>query len=129
MKPGIIHREDGSVAVPSAWLADGWWTRLRGLLFRAPLRVEGPEGLLIRPCASVHTMWMRYPLDVLFLDRAGQVCGWRSSVKPWRTVGCRGAFATLELRAGALASIHPRMGETWRWQSDAEPAVSGGEEL
>lgn len=113
----MILREDGSVAVPLAWRADRWWTRLRGLLFRAPLDAGGGEGLLITPCASVHTLGMRYPLDLVFLDRAQRVVGWRQGVAPWRMAACRQATSTLELNAGALAAIQPRLGEHWRWQA------------
>lgn len=119
MKRGALIREDGSLAVPLAWRADRWWTRLRGLLFRAPLDRGGAEGLLITPCASVHTIGMRYPLDLVFLDRGQRVVGWKADVAPWRMAACRHAASTLELHAGALETLQPRLGEHWQWQPSA----------
>lgn len=116
MKPGCIVRGDGSIVIPAAWLADRWWTRLRGLLLRKPLDAVAPEALLIKPCASVHTFGMAYPLDLVFLNREGQVCGWKQGIKPWRVAACRQAEATLELHAGTLERLQPRLGEPWRWQ-------------
>lgn len=116
MKRGALVREDGSIAVPLAWRADRAWTRLRGLLLRKPLRRDGAEALLITPCGSVHTLGMRYPLDLVFLDRDSRVCGWKTDLAPWRMAACRRAKTTVELHAGALAGLRPRLGELWQWQ-------------
>ncbi|ADV28901.1 protein of unknown function DUF192 [Pseudoxanthomonas suwonensis 11-1] len=121
MRPGSIRRE-GAPPIPRAWAADRWWSRLRGLLARPPLAADGSEALLIRPCASVHTVGMAYPLDLVFLDREGRVLEWREQVAPWRAAACRGAAATVELHGGALARLRPCAGERWRW----EPAAVAG---
>jgi len=116
VKIGTIHR-DGEPLVPQAWLANRPWSRLRGLLLRAPLRGEAMQALWLRPCGSVHTIGMRYPLDIVFLDRAGQVLDWCESLRPWRARGCRGAFHTVELAPGGIAALAPNRGETWQWQA------------
>lgn len=59
-----------------------FWRRLRGLMFRAELPAE--SGLLIAPCRSVHTMHMRFPIDVIFLDKAWCVVGLAPELAPWR---------------------------------------------
>ena len=116
MRCGRISRVDAP-QVPRAWRAERWWQRLRGLLFRPALSADGSEALVIEPCASVHTIGMAYPLDLVFLDRDGRVCGWRERLMPWRFAGCRGARSTVELHGGALARLNPRMGEAWTWQA------------
>lgn len=91
-----------------------WYQRARGLLLRAPL--QPGQGLLIEPCASVHTCFMGYALDLVFLDRAQRVLGWRENLPPWRAAGLRGAHATLELPAGSLAPLGLKVGQALHWQ-------------
>lgn len=122
MRQGVIQR-DGAAHIGQVWMADTMWLRARGLLARAPLSLEQPQGLWIAPCASVHTFGMRYALDLAFVDRAGVVVGLRENLRPWRMAGCRRAMATVEFAAGAFQSIRPRLGECWTWQmSSAWPA-------
>ncbi|MFG0267935.1 MAG: DUF192 domain-containing protein [Rhodopirellula sp. JB055] len=65
-------------------MAETFWQRLRGLQFSRPL--EPGSGLLLRNCSSVHTMWMRFPLDLFFLNEDWEVLEVRRDVKPWRVV-------------------------------------------
>ncbi len=82
-------------------LADRAPARLRGLLGRGAL-AEG-EGILLRPAGSVHTVLMRFPIDVVFLDRDLTVLDVVPSLAPWRASGRRGAKAVVELGAGEAA--------------------------
>jgi uncharacterized membrane protein (UPF0127 family) len=60
------------------------------------------RGLLLVPCPSVHTFFMRFALDVALLDRQGQVLAVRRGVRPWRVVlPVAGSYATLEVAAGS----------------------------
>jgi uncharacterized membrane protein (UPF0127 family) len=100
------------VLVEELALALGPWTRLRGLLGQPPLR--SGQGLLLRPCRGVHTCFMRYAIDALFLDEAGVVVELARGLRPWRlspVVG--GALATLELCAGAATAT--RRGDQLRF--------------
>lgn len=90
-------------------LADGFFSRLRGLLF-APALQPG-QSLLIRPCAAVHTAFMTYPIDVVFLDRAGKIRRIVPRLKPWRAAAFPGAYQTLELAAGEAARLGLRAGQ------------------
>jgi uncharacterized membrane protein (UPF0127 family) len=63
-------------------------------------RDRAGEGLLIPRCSSVHTFWMRFPLDLAFLDERGEVLEERLSVPPRRLHSHRAAKAVLELPAG-----------------------------
>lgn len=84
-------------------LAATWWTRAVGLL--ATPSLDDPSGLWIEPCNSVHTMGMRYPIDLVFVRSDGTVAKVVSRVGPWRLAGCRGARSTLELRAGLASEL------------------------
>ena len=96
-----LTRVDGEVVCERCTLADSPVARMRGLLGRDGL--EQGEGLLLRPASSVHTWFMRFPIDVVFLDRELVVVGIANEVEPWRAAGRRGAKAALELPAGEAA--------------------------
>lgn len=72
--------------------------RMQGLLAHPPLQ-QG-QGLWIEPCNSVHTCFMRYPIDVVFLDRQGRVVQIDAHVRPWGMRTRWRARAALELVAG-----------------------------
>ena len=93
-----LRRVDGEVVCERCTLADSPLTRMRGLLGRDGLGAG--EGLLLRPASSVHTFFMRFPIDVVFLDRALVVLGIHDEVDPWHTASRKGAKAVLELPAG-----------------------------
>ena len=72
--------------------------RMKGLLGRAGL--GRGEGLLLRPASSIHTAFMRFPIDAVFLNKELVVVGITAGLPPWRAAGCRGARAVLELPEG-----------------------------
>jgi len=80
-------------------LADGFGSRLRGLLFTDP--PPPAFGLLISPCNSVHMLGMRYPIEAVFLSEKWQVLKISSTLHPWKSVAsCRKAHAVLEWAPG-----------------------------
>jgi uncharacterized membrane protein (UPF0127 family) len=87
--------------------AHGLVGRTRGLMFRKSL-AEG-EGLDIRPCGSIHMMFMRFPIDAVFYDREFRVTKVASNVKPWTGMafGGKGAHGVIELPAGAAVDVKP----------------------
>ncbi len=93
-----LAREDGRVVCEHLLVATRPLTRMRGLLGRTSL--PAGEGILLRPAGSVHTFFMRFPIDVVFLDRDEVVVGIEPSLPPWKTAGRRGAKAVVELAAG-----------------------------
>jgi uncharacterized membrane protein (UPF0127 family) len=96
MQPMLVA--GGRVVCPELSVADTAPSRMKGLLGRRSL--DAGEGLLLRPAGSVHTAFMRFPIDVVFLDGDLEVLEVRDSVPPWRAVARRGAKAVLELPAG-----------------------------
>ncbi len=96
-----LRRTDGRVICERCTLADHAPSRLKGLLGRDSL--PSGEGILLRPAGSVHTWLMRFPIDVVFLDRELTVLDVVPGLVPWRAAGKRGAKAVLELPAGEAA--------------------------
>jgi uncharacterized membrane protein (UPF0127 family) len=89
---------DGSTICESCVVADRMLPRMKGLLGRRELATG--EGMLIRPTSSIHTFFMRFPIDAVFLSRDGEVLKVAKSVGAWRARFCRGAHSVLELPAG-----------------------------
>ena len=92
---------DGSVICESCIVADRMLPRMKGLLGRREL--ASGEGMLIRPTSSIHTFFMRFPIDAVFLSRDGEVLKVKPNVGAWRARFCRGAHSVLELPAGEAA--------------------------
>ena len=93
---------DGTLVCPSCEVADSFARRFRGLMLRTELPAGG--GLLIRPTGSVHTCFMRFPIDIVFLDRDLRVVKIAEAVRPWRMAAARRARAVLELPAGEASA-------------------------
>ena len=90
-------------------LADSAWTRLRGLIGRA--RLEPGGGLMLRPASSIHTSFMRFPIDAVLVDRDMRVVGVEPRLRPWRWASRRRARAVLELSAGESERRGVQVGE------------------
>jgi len=90
-------------------VADRALPRMRGLLGRRAL--PSSEGLLLRPAHSIHTAFMRFPIDVIFLDGELRVIGLAQRLKPWRTASVRRASMALELSAGESACRELALGD------------------
>jgi hypothetical protein len=98
----IGHATRGTAVCERCLVADRPWTRLRGLLGRRAL--SAGEGILIQPTWSIHTWFMRFPIDAVFLDRDMRVLDVRAGLPAWRIAARRGAHAVLELAAGEAAA-------------------------
>ncbi len=115
--PGSSERTlataDGTVVCPRCRIAKDPWTRMRGLLGRRQL--DDGEGILLRPASSVHTWFMRFPIDVVFLDRDLSVLRVVPRLRPWHAAGRRGAAAVLELAAGECVARGLGVGDRLDW--------------
>ena len=113
-----LERSDGAVVADHVELADTLWSRFMGLMFRSEL--PSGHGLLIRPCSSIHMFFMRFPLDVVFIDADGRVLRVLDSIRPWRaSMPVRGAKAAIELPAGSAARAGVVPGVVLRMVEDA----------
>lgn len=104
-----------SVAV-DAIRAESFLARGRGLMFRREF-VEG-DGLVIDPCSSIHMFFMRFPIDVLYMDRNNRVVRVQQAIKPWRMgpLWTRGAKYVIELPAGTIARTSTCVGDQIAYQ-------------
>ena len=93
-----LRREDGRIVTERVKLADTWPRRMAGLLGRSS--VGHDEGVVLRPAFSIHTFFMRFPIDAVFLDYDLVVLRIASPLRPFRTASCRGAREVVEIRAG-----------------------------
>jgi uncharacterized protein len=84
-------------------------SRRRGLLGRESLAAT--EGLLLSPCKAVHTVGMRFPIDVIFIDRDGRAVRIVRSLAPWRMAMSARAKAVIELAAGQAAAADIQVGD------------------
>ena len=97
-KTASLQRQDGRVVCEHLLVAARPLRRMRGLLGRRGL-ADG-EGILLRPAGSIHTLFMRFAIDAVFLDRDLVVVGIEPSLEPWRTASRRGAKVVVELASG-----------------------------
>ena len=120
-----LERQDGSTVCERCLLAETPLTRMRGLLGRSSFPVG--EGLLLRPAASIHTAFMRFAIDVVFLDSNDRVVKVVGSLPPWRMAACKGARAALELPPGEAARNGIAAGmsltQVWRTAGAQRPRV------
>jgi uncharacterized membrane protein (UPF0127 family) len=91
-------------------VADGFWTRMKGLLGSKPL-AEG-EALLIVPCNSIHSHFMSFPIDAVFGNKELKVVAIHREMAPWRFGKIhRGAHFVIELPAGTVAATGTQKGD------------------
>jgi uncharacterized membrane protein (UPF0127 family) len=96
-------------------IATSFAARSQGLLGRAGLKPD--TGLLIDPCSSIHMWFMRFPIDVIFLDKKNRVVGLKANVKPWGMAWSWRGVKTLELPVGAIASTRTQLGDIVAFQT------------
>ena len=118
-----LERQDGSTVCGRCLLAETPLTRLKGLLGRSEL--ERGEGLLLRPASSIHTFFMRFPIDAVWVDHNMTVLKVSPELRTWRTAACRGAKGVVELPAGEAERRRLRAGDrlVLTTQPAAEPSA------
>jgi uncharacterized protein len=106
----VINRTRGTVLATRLEVADSGPKRSKGLLGRDGL--GRGEGIWIVPCESVHTFFMRFAIDLVYLDRKNQVKKIRKAVGPWRVSACLTAHSVIELPAGIIQTTLTQCGDT-----------------
>ena len=126
MKTVSLKTVEGQVVCERCLVADSPWPRMRGLLGRRGL--ESGEGLLLKPAGSVHTFFMRFSIDIVFLSREGDVLKVARALPAWRLAGARRAKAALELGADEAErrgiSLGTRLDLSVLAGSDSGPAAN-----
>ena len=105
----VSNQTRGRVLADRADIADTSAKRRTGLLKHS--RLEPGEGLWIAPCEGVHTFGMKFPIDVLFLDRKRRVVKVRGGMPRWRMSACLRAHSVLELPSGTAAASETQAGD------------------
>ena len=98
-----------TVLADAAEVADTSAKRRTGLLKHS--RLEPGDGLWILPCESVHTFFMKFPIDLVYLDKRRKVRKVRHAVPAWRLSACLTAHSVLELPAGTAEQTETAVGD------------------
>lgn len=100
---------EGKVLIPKCYLANDFFSRFRGLMGRRGL--PGDEAILFPRCDSIHTFFMRFPIDVLLVSKEGVVVEVRESLRPWRMLlPKRGVKHVVELAPSRSRELGIRVG-------------------
>jgi uncharacterized membrane protein (UPF0127 family) len=105
----LMNARTGSVVADAVEIALTRNTRRKGLLGRSSLAPF--SALVLAPCAAVHTMFMRFAIDVIFVDGDGRAVRVVPRLAPWRAAMKTFAHAVIELPAGTLASRDVAIGD------------------
>lgn len=98
----LFNKSNKNVIVKKLSVADGFWSRMKGLMWKKDLAED--EGLLLVPCNSVHSMFMRFPIDLLFLDRELKIIRIIERFKPWKATPIfRDCHQVVEIKAGVAS--------------------------
>lgn len=100
--------------LPKLAVADNFIERSQGLLFTSELSINA--GLLITHCNSIHMFFMRYAIDVIYLNKQACIVKVIENLKPWRMSFAPKADTVVELSQGALCQMDYKMGDTLSWQ-------------
>ena len=123
--PRVLNATKGTVVAEHVGLARSFWSRFRGLMLRPAL--DADAGLLIEPGGSIHTAFMRFPIDAVFLSKEHEVVKVAPAVKPWRTTLSRG-HSVLELPAGRAAGAGIDPGDRLLVEESEQKQTSAGPE-
>ena len=122
----LLRVEDNAVVCTNCEIAQRPRQRMQGLLGRKQLEPGG--GLLLRPAPSIHTFFMRFPIDVLFLDWDLNVLRVAPNVRPFRIASFREARTVIELRAGEIERLRIEPGQRLELVgAESEAAAADGE--
>ncbi|MBF0499526.1 MAG: DUF192 domain-containing protein [Candidatus Riflebacteria bacterium] len=122
----VTRESDGISLAGRVGIADSFWTRFRGLMLRETL--PPGEGLMIEGCTSIHMMFMRFPIDALFLDSSNTAVGLYQSLRPWTGISGwhRNASRVLELPAETLHRFSVAVGDRFHLEEVHEDSAQKG---
>lgn len=103
-----VNKEN--VVLENVKLANSFLEKLKGLMGRKKLNKS--EGLMLLSCNSIHTCFMRFPIDVVFLNMDHEVIAMKEGVKPWRMVNfVKKAYITVEMAEGTIVYKKVEVGD------------------
>jgi uncharacterized membrane protein (UPF0127 family) len=119
----LINARTNQIVATDIEIADTSETRRKGLLGRESL--DPAAALILVPCFSVHTAFMQFPIDLLFVDRDGEVVRVVRNLEPWRIAASWAAHAVVELAAGVIGLDDVRVGDRLYLSAEHAPARAG----
>lgn len=106
----VMNASKNIVLVDNCRTADTFISRFLGLMGKPCLPSD--SGLVITPCNSIHMFFMRFPLDVVFVDRNNTVVSLVENIKPWRVSGiAKKARSAIELTSGTIKRTQTEIGD------------------
>ncbi|MEM6998595.1 MAG: DUF192 domain-containing protein [Pseudomonadota bacterium] len=115
MIEGVVYANDNNQPILTHVMkATSTFERMQGLLCREPIKEN--EGFLIQPCSSIHTIGMRYQIDVVFLNSDFTIKKIFQHVKPWRCAMSFGASMVLEMLAGSVEKLELDKNMKLKWE-------------
>lgn len=107
----IYNSTQNKLIADDAKMADNFITRSVGLLSRKS--ISSDEALVIKPCCSIHTFFMRFAIDVLFVEKNGEIAALYENVQPWRILPIHlKSYYVIELAALQISAKNISVGET-----------------
>jgi hypothetical protein len=105
----ILNARTDAIVASAVEVASTRASRRRGLLGRDAL--DACTALILSPCWTIHTAFMRFPIDVAFVGRDGRVVRVAQDMAPWRVAAAPSASVTIELAAGVLHARDVQVGD------------------
>lgn len=106
----IVNKLTGTTISNQAKIADNFILRLRGLMFQK--EIESGQALIFPKAPAIHTCFMRFPIDIVFLDKQNKVIKIFEAVRPWRMVYCPHSALVIELPAQRAAQRSLKLGDS-----------------
>jgi uncharacterized membrane protein (UPF0127 family) len=122
MAVSLMNARTQEPLATSVELATTRRTRRRGLLGRNSL--DRSAALVLEPCAAVHTAFMRFSIDLVFVDREGCAVKLVEDLPPWRIALSTGAHAVIEMAAGSLRRLDLSIGDRLYMQPESDKAAT-----
>jgi len=107
--------------------ADTFWRRFWGWMGRKA--VDAEEGLLLENTRAVHTCWMAFPIDLIYLDANMRICKMVKSMKPWRFSMSLKGIVVLELFAGRINQLNLNLGDQMITKGEREAVFKTAQSL
>ncbi len=118
----VVDERTGETVASAIRTAEGAWGSFVGLMFKKELAAG--HGLLFRPARGIHTHFMRFPIDLVFLDKDNRVTKIREAMRPWR-FDLTNAAGVIEMNAGAARAMGIQAGDQLRFEAAAVPSAGG----
>ena len=109
----VTNDRTGQVVLTDVVQAQGAWGNFKGLMLKKGL--PNGSGLLFKPARGIHTQFMRFPIDLVFLDETDRVTKIREAMRPWR-FDFTNAAGVIEINPGAACAAGIQPGDRLRFE-------------